>query len=103
MIPRVEVQGRDPVREAYRVETDAGRAFVPEFLMASLRPGARPTHQQAYEWIAAHRKPLAAAIEALANGQTPRHPYDTLSLIASSWSKYSNPTKPRNTPHAGGA
>ncbi|MFW2543538.1 hypothetical protein ACN2XU_12905 [Primorskyibacter sp. 2E107] len=88
MSPRVEVQGRDPAREAYRIETDAGRAYVPEYLIGGLRPGDRPSHQDAYEWIAAHRKALAAAVAARANGQTPRPPYDALTLISSSLSKY---------------
>ncbi|WP_421907183.1 hypothetical protein [Mameliella sp.] len=82
MTGRVDVRGRDVAREAYRIETDAGAAFVPECLMANgLRPGARPSHQDAYEWIAAHRSALARAVDRLARGDTPRPPYDILTLI----------------------
>ncbi|SMX36697.1 hypothetical protein [Maliponia aquimaris] len=78
----VEVQGRDVAREAYRIATDAGRAWVPECLMqGGLRPGGRPSHQEAYEWIAAHRTALARAIDDLARGRTPRPPYDLVTLI----------------------
>ncbi|WGW02526.1 hypothetical protein [Tropicibacter oceani] len=77
----VAVQGRDAAREAYRIETDAGRAYVPECLIEGLRPGARPSHQEAYEWIAAHRARLASAVTDLAQGKTPRAPYDILTLI----------------------
>ena len=93
----VEVQGRDPAQEAYRIRTAVNgtfvRAMVPECLMQGLRPGDRPSHQDAYEWIAAHRHHLARAVEALTKGKTPRSPYDILTLIedapASSWQKYS--------------
>ncbi|MCR9274504.1 MULTISPECIES: hypothetical protein [Mameliella] len=82
MSTRVQVRGRDVAREAYRIETDAGAAFVPECLMAGrLRPGGRPSHQDAYEWIAAHRAALARAVERLARGDAPRPPYDILTLI----------------------
>ncbi|MFZ7090434.1 hypothetical protein [Primorskyibacter sp. 2E233] len=77
----VEVQGRDVAREAYRIATEAGRAYVPECLMEGLRPNERPSHQEAYEWIAAHRTGLRDAVARLARGQTPRKPYDILSLI----------------------
>ncbi|MBS0124258.1 hypothetical protein [Thetidibacter halocola] len=80
-MPRVQVMGRDAIAEAYRIETDAGRALVPECLMGGLRPCGRPSHQEAYEWIAAHRAPLARAVATLAGGETPRKPYDILSLI----------------------
>ena len=47
----VEVIGRDVAREAYRVRVDADgharTAFVPECLMETLRPGERPSHQEA--------------------------------------------------------
>ena len=78
----VEVQGRDVAREAYRIATGDGRAYVPECLMQSgLRPGARPSHQEAYEWIAAHRAALARSVAQLARGETPRPPYDLVTLI----------------------
>ncbi|KUF08880.1 hypothetical protein [Pseudoponticoccus marisrubri] len=78
---RVEVQGRDPAREAYRVQTASGQAWVPECLMGGLRPGDRPSHQEAYEWIAAHRAGIARAVALLARGRTPPRPYDILDLI----------------------
>lgn len=82
MSPRVEVQGRDVAREAYRIATDEGRAYVPECLMQSgWRPGERPTHQDAYEWIAAHRTSLAQAVARLAAGRAPRPPFDLVTLI----------------------
>lgn len=78
----VEVKGRDVTRGAYRIETDAGRAFVPECLMANaLRPGGKPSHQDAYEWIAAHRNALIRAVDRLVNGRAPRPPYDIMTLI----------------------
>ncbi len=82
MSARVAVRGRDAGAEAYRVETDFGQALVPECLMGGLRPGDRPSHQEAYEWIAAHRVQIARAVETLAKGATPRAPYDLLSLTA---------------------
>ncbi|MGP6085585.1 hypothetical protein [Antarctobacter jejuensis] len=82
MTARVEVQGRDVAREAYRIATDAGRAYVPESLMQTgWRPGARPSHQEAYEWIAAHRGALSTAVQSLARGQRPRAPFDIVTLI----------------------
>ncbi len=81
MNARVEVQGRDAALEAYRIETDAGRALVPECLMGGLRPGTRPSHQEAYEWIAAHRAKLAKAVQALTQNKPLRPPYDLITLI----------------------
>ncbi|SNS28045.1 hypothetical protein [Antarctobacter heliothermus] len=82
MSAHVEVKGRDVAREAYRIETDAGRAFVPECLMTNaLRPGYKPTHQDAYECIAAHRQALILAVDCLAAGAAPRPPYDIMTLI----------------------
>ena len=76
---RVSVRGRDSAREAYRVDTEHGPAFVPECLMATaLRPGARPSHQEAYEWIAAHRTQIARAVEARKAGRSPKPPYDLI-------------------------
>ena len=77
----LHVRSRDVALEAYRVETDAGSAFVPECLMDRLRHEARPSHQSAYEWIGAHRRDITKAIEALASGRTPRAPYDLITLI----------------------
>ncbi len=79
---KVQVLGRDAVAEAYRIETDHGRALVPECLMEGLRPGERPSHQDAYEWIAAHRRQLDRAVAQLAKGARPKRPYDLISLAA---------------------
>ncbi|WP_417603496.1 hypothetical protein [Primorskyibacter flagellatus] len=94
---RVEVQGRDVANEAYRIATTVAgtpvRALVPECLMQGPRPGDRPSHREAYEWIAAHKSPLIRAVETLSRGKLPRRPYDILTLIedapASSWPTYS--------------
>ncbi len=55
----MEVKGRDPATECYRVIHDVdGRsvtALVPEHLAADMHLiGARPSHQDAYVWMAAH-------------------------------------------------
>ena len=82
--------GRDIATEAYRiaVEVDGARvvALVPERLAADgWRPGDRPSHQQAYEWIAAHRPRIEKAIAALArNARPPRAPYDQITLLEES-------------------
>ena len=80
MSARVAVRGRDAALEAYRIETDHGLALVPECLMEGLRPGERPSHQEAYAWIAAHRAKLATAVADRAAGRTPRRPYDLVTL-----------------------
>lgn len=81
---RVEVLGRDAAAEAYRVRAHlpdgAREARVPECLMEGMRPGARPSHQDAYEWIAAHRGRILAAVAALATGKVPRAPDDLIAL-----------------------
>ena len=92
MTAHVEVHGRDVASEAYRISTADGRALVPEYLMAGqstgratgLRPNARPSHQEAYEWIARHNAALHHAVAQLAQGITPKPPFDTLTLIPSS-------------------
>ncbi|MDU8911056.1 hypothetical protein [Aestuariicoccus sp. MJ-SS9] len=91
---RVAVQGRDAAAEAYRIETDSGRALVPECLMEGLRPGDRPSHQEAYEWIAAHRVALARAVETLRAGRAPKPPYDILTLLDDAPSPSSIPKYP---------
>ncbi|MFZ5961308.1 hypothetical protein ACOXXX_00010 [Thalassococcus sp. BH17M4-6] len=78
----VEVLGRDVAREAYRVRSGDVVAFVPECLMDGLRPGTRPSHQEAYEWIAAHGPQLRRAVTALAQGETPKKPFDLMDLDA---------------------
>lgn len=77
--------GRDAAREAYRLKAEiAGRelqAFVPECLMQGLRLDERPTHQEAYEWIARHSAALHTAIAARAENRAPRKPYHLVTLI----------------------
>jgi len=83
----MEIKGRDPATECYRVVlTVDGRevtALVPERLAAD-RPliGARPTHQTAYVWMAENRTKIEAAITRLARGQgCPKAPYNQITLI----------------------
>ncbi len=83
----MEVKGRDPATECYRVvhEVD-GRsvtALVPERLAAGMHLiGARPSHQDAYVWMAEHKDKIEAAIEKLARGKgRPRAPFDQITLI----------------------
>ncbi|MDJ0827174.1 MAG: hypothetical protein QNJ16_16910 [Rhodobacter sp.] len=86
----MEVKGRDPATECYRVVTQVdGRrvtALVPERLAADLRlTGARPSHQDAYVWMAGHKNKIEAAIAQLARGgRRPRAPYDQITLIEES-------------------
>ncbi len=83
----MEIRGRDPATECYRVEHDVdGRtvsALVPERLAADLRlVGSRPSHQDAYVWMAGHKHKIQAAIAMLARGSgRPRAPYDQITLI----------------------
>lgn len=83
----MNVKGRDPASECYRVEVDVDgawvHALVPERLAASLRLfGTRPSHQDAYVWMAEHKEKIEAAIAKLARGQgSPRAPYDQITLI----------------------
>ncbi len=83
----MDVRGRDPATECYRVtHLVDGRevtALVPERFAADLRlTGARPSHQDAYVWMAEHRERIEAAIEALARGgRKPGAPYDQITLV----------------------
>ena len=83
----MEIRGRDPATECYRVEMDVDgdtvMALVPERLAADMRIiGARPSHQTAYVWIAAHKEKIEAAIAQLARGgRRPRAPFDQITLI----------------------
>ena len=83
----MDVKGRDVATECYRVihEVDGREvaALVPERLAASLRLiGARPSHQEAYVWMAEHKDKIEAAIEKLARGKgRPRAPFDQITLI----------------------
>ena len=81
MTAPISVRTRDVAREAYRVETEAGAAFVPECLMDRFPNEARPSHQTAYEWIGSHSKHITRAVERLKAGKSPRAPYDLITLI----------------------
>jgi hypothetical protein len=83
----MEIKGRDPATESYRVIlTVDGRevtGLVPERLAADMHLiGARPTHQTAYVWIAENRTKIEAAITKLARGEgRPKAPYNQITLI----------------------
>ncbi|SEO51021.1 hypothetical protein SAMN04490248_10674 [Salinihabitans flavidus] len=83
----MQIKGRDIATESYRIASEVdGRwivALLPERLAADdWRPGTRPSHQQAYEWIAQHRPRIEAAIAALARGSQPRRaPFDQMTLL----------------------
>ncbi|WP_372572917.1 hypothetical protein [Ruegeria jejuensis] len=83
----MEIRGRDPATECYRVSlTVDGRevtGLVPERLAADLRLiGSRPSHQTAYVWMAENKKKITAAIEILARGTgRPKAPFDQIILI----------------------
>ena len=83
----MEIRGRDVETECYRVDMDVdGRtvsALVPERLAAETRLfGTRPSHQDAYVWMAEHKEKIEAAIALLARGSgRPKAPYDQIILI----------------------
>ncbi|MEX0367198.1 MAG: hypothetical protein AB3N22_14075 [Ruegeria sp.] len=83
----MEIRGRDPATECYRVDLDVdGRtvtALVPERLAADMRLiGARPSHQTAYVWMAENKEKIEAAIAMLARGTgRPKAPFDQITLI----------------------
>jgi len=83
----MDVKGRDPATESYRVihEVDGApvSALVPERLAADLRlGGARPSHQSAYVWMAENQEKIEAAIARLARGKgRPKAPFDQITLI----------------------
>ncbi|MEX0320091.1 MAG: hypothetical protein AB3N21_19205 [Ruegeria sp.] len=83
----MEIRGRDPATECYRVDLDVdGRtvtALVPERLAADMRLiGTRPSHQTAYVWMAENKEKIEAAIAMLARGTgRPRAPFDQITLI----------------------
>lgn len=82
----MEIMGRDIETESYRIAIDVdGRrvvAHVPERLFSD--HGERPSHQAAYEGIAGQRARIETAITQLAQGATPKPPYDTITLMPSS-------------------
>ncbi|MBE1284712.1 MAG: hypothetical protein GJ676_15480 [Rhodobacteraceae bacterium] len=83
----MEIRGRDQETESYVVEMELDgkivKALVPERLAADLRIiGARPSHQEAYVWMAAHKQKIEAAIAKLARGaRRPKAPFDQIILI----------------------
>ena len=84
----MEVHGRDPATECYRVthEVDGQvvTALVPERLAANLRIAARPSHQTAYVWIAGHKDKIEKTIAQLARGTgRPKAPFDQITLVPS--------------------
>ena len=86
----MEIRGRDPATESYRIEVIVDgktvTALLPERLAASLRDiGPRPSHQTAYEWIAQHKTRIEAAITRLARDGPPTPPpFDQISLVKES-------------------
>lgn len=83
----MEIKGRDPETECYRVTLEVdGRsvlALVPERLAADTHLfGVRPSHQTAYVWMAEHKDKIETAITLLARGtRRPKAPYDQIVLI----------------------
>ena len=83
----MQIKGRDPETECYRVVHQVeGRkvtALVPERLADDVNLfGSRPSHQAAYVWIAGNRKKIEAAIAQLARGTgRPRAPFDQITLV----------------------
>ena len=83
----MDVRGRDPVTECYRVVVNVdGRevmGLVPERHAADFRqPAARPSHQDAYVWLAANRQKIETAIANLARGTgRVKPPFDEITLI----------------------
>jgi hypothetical protein len=81
----MDVLGKNKTAEAYRVSVEIdGRAvvgLVPDaFLTSEYGTGARVSHTEAYEWIAANRHDLTDAIRARLAGQQPRAPYRAVVL-----------------------
>ena len=82
----MEIRGRDIATESYRITMDVdGRdvmALVPERLADNINIiAARPTHQEAYVWIAANKDKIEAAIAQLARGGQPRRPFDQITIV----------------------
>ena len=83
----MDIKGRDPATECYRVVLDVDgqtvTALVPERFAADLRlTGARPSHQDAYVWMAENNEKIKAAITQLARGdRRPKPPFDQITLI----------------------
>ncbi|KMW56595.1 hypothetical protein AIOL_001549 [Candidatus Rhodobacter oscarellae] len=83
----MEIQGRDIATECYRVVVDVDghnvTGLVPErHAPAFLGIGGRPSHQDAYVWIARNKDKIEAAIAMLARGQgRPKAPFNEITLI----------------------
>ena len=83
----MDIKGRDPATECYRVVVDvdgrAVRALVPERLAVTRRLfGSRPSHQMAYVWIAENKDRIEAAVTAMARGKTRiKAPFDQITLV----------------------
>ncbi len=85
----MQAKGRDVETECYRVTHDVdGRtvtALVPErFAAGHGLAGARPSHQDAYVWMADHKTKIETAIAQLARGKRPRAPFDQIALLKES-------------------
>ncbi|MEM6825707.1 MAG: hypothetical protein AAGB18_02865 [Pseudomonadota bacterium] len=83
----MEIKGRDPATESYRVVTLVDgvsvTALVPERLAAGrISLGSRPSHQTAYVWIAANQDRIEDAIARRAKGSKRiRAPFDQITLV----------------------
>ncbi|WP_425045444.1 hypothetical protein [Primorskyibacter sp. S87] len=83
----MEIRGRDPETESYRVTMTIDgaevMALVPERLAQDLRLiGSRPSHQTAYVWMAENKRRIEAAIKKLVRGTgRPKAPFDEITLI----------------------
>ena len=77
----MEVLGRDPMREGYRVKARGAVAVVPDVVIS--RHGALTGgrgHQTAYDWIARNAAAIETAMDTLARGEAARPPFDMLEL-----------------------
>jgi hypothetical protein len=81
----ITVEGVDMAAGAYRVSVEEEgrriRGLVPEALLGGTLAG-RPSHQCAHEKLAAHARPIRAALLARAEGRRPRSPWDGVTLVA---------------------
>ncbi|RMA42105.1 hypothetical protein [Rhodophyticola porphyridii] len=86
----MDVLGKTKDGAAYRVAIGLDgkppvELWVSDALLSSeYGRDARVSHTEAYEWIAANQHALADAARVLANGKTPRAPYDGLALAEES-------------------
>ena len=85
----MQVKGRDVETECYRVTHDVDgktvTALVPERFAAEPHlAGTRPSHQDAYVWMAEHKTKIETAIDQLARGRRPKKPFDQIALLKES-------------------